>query len=1465
MKKRLLSAALALAMVLTLLPVSAFAATSASVTPGTGWSVLDDLSSSEPASYSVTYHTANSKDSYGNLFATAGWYNINTSTKEIHYAPSGVVTNMNAWTDGLTGTWWASANVATQNNNTTFKLINNQTLQGYLGSSGSVKSMWDSVTGLDIDLNGQQLTWDVSDTNKLTSVKLKNTATTAGTLSGNISAGSTTLGGGKNLSLSFDNVTSTSTVVLNHAGSGSVTVTNSTLGSIDLVGVPAANGTTTTGGTVTVTGSKSNTGYIKLDRVTGYTINRGTINVNGGARTGWLSINSTNNADIDVTNATSGSITIQGYSSTLDVTSGVAGDIKVFGHDSTIADNLKNSTAPTVTITGNGAQVTSIAKAGASAEALLKAYNINVLYNAKVTDTIDLDHAEILVNGGSVNGKTSLKIGKLTLGAANQTTMPTTMAAIDLGAATVPYNGANQTYGEVSMTVAGTNVTTGAIAEVSSNAMNISVTIPADYNNKFASVTPQTGAAKWAKGTISGGKWTTALKYSDGLLNSNLLYLLTDTRDTGYTNSYWQSKQINDLVAKYDIVTTPGTSATTIKTTDFTTGATGKLTLQVGDPATVPNPGTGSGGTLPTGTPKTVFEVSFGSSATTFELPSMVGGNSVKEWTASGRSPVGGGGAVALAGDDTVTFTADSLGYQIVKVNDVLIADRAANPTATATFSGNTISLSGAVLAIGNTATIDLVLKTDSGDIKVKAAWNPDTNSLTFMEGTPTLSTQTNGSMIFTDSMTAIQLTVNNTKYTLKNGGLRKEASILEVQGNTSTSKGGMVTTVTIAENIMNKAAREKLAKDMTVLAGTNGVVDFSDSPAVLERLGAALAGIDNNQANAWLKSARQQAYRSQHNNQNATQDAQLLTTGYNTVAAVLYMNVNITSFGNQATGGMLTATMTPYLRVEVQHDDPTTWADKNPPIIVRQPASLGNLTGEVGEVEITLPTITTGFTPAASATQNNTYVYPVTSGGTGQPYKFTITHAASNGSGFGTININGVAAPISMLDDSGNAVSPVVGYNTLQAAADDAKNGYTVKIDPTITGQQSIEMRGAARTIYVDTAGNATIKCATSGVIVTEKVNGHNYAVQLTRDNIEVKPTEKPIPITVASATGGYASLSASRANEGETITVTLTPMANYRVGGVTVTAAVKNSSTGVTTNTTVITTAASANSWRFVVPTGATSVTVTPSFVATSTGVTVTVSNPAVGGTASTSAGTNRVAVGAPVTVTVSPSAGYRTMGLYVTNATATRTGANTFSFNVPAGTANVVVTPRFDRTNGTLFDDVWSYDYFSSAVAWAVGRGITNGDGSVYHFGTGKSCSREDMVTFLWRNAGSPVVTDVRNPFWDVQPGSYYYNAVMWAVKNGVTNGVSANQFGVGRAVTRGEAVTFLYRAAGSPAASTNSGFYDVPSGEYYAKAVTWAVGKGITNGDGSTVRFNPNGYCLREQIVAFMYRNATGTRA
>ena len=129
---------------------------------------------------------------------------------------------------------------------------------------------------------------------------------------------------------------------------------------------------------------------------------------------------------------------------------------------------------------------------------------------------------------------------------------------------------------------------------------------------------------------------------------------------------------------------------------------------------------------------------------------------------------------------------------------------------------------------------------------------------------------------------------------------------------------------------------------------------------------------------------------------------------------------------------------------------------------------------------------------------------------------------------------------------------------------------------------------------------------------------------------------------------------------------------------------------------------------------------------------------------------------------------------------------------------------------------------------------------------------------MVTFLWRAAGSPEPTTANNPFTDVQAGSYYYDAVLWAVEQGITSGTSATTFAPDATVTRAQTVTFLYRAAGSPAVSGGS-FADISADAYYADAVAWAVSEGVTVGTSDTT-FSPNMNCTRAQIVTFLYRDA-----
>ena len=136
---------------------------------------------------------------------------------------------------------------------------------------------------------------------------------------------------------------------------------------------------------------------------------------------------------------------------------------------------------------------------------------------------------------------------------------------------------------------------------------------------------------------------------------------------------------------------------------------------------------------------------------------------------------------------------------------------------------------------------------------------------------------------------------------------------------------------------------------------------------------------------------------------------------------------------------------------------------------------------------------------------------------------------------------------------------------------------------------------------------------------------------------------------------------------------------------------------------------------------------------------------------------------------------------------------------------------------------------------------------------------SCTRAQIVTFLWRAAGSPAAVSEISPFADVPEDAYYYDAVSWAAEQGITGGTGAGNFSPDTVVTRGQTVTFLYRAAGSPVVSGNRVFADVSEDAYYAGAVAWAVDEGITNGVGDNV-FRPETNCTRAQIVTFLYREA-----
>lgn len=194
------------------------------------------------------------------------------------------------------------------------------------------------------------------------------------------------------------------------------------------------------------------------------------------------------------------------------------------------------------------------------------------------------------------------------------------------------------------------------------------------------------------------------------------------------------------------------------------------------------------------------------------------------------------------------------------------------------------------------------------------------------------------------------------------------------------------------------------------------------------------------------------------------------------------------------------------------------------------------------------------------------------------------------------------------------------------------------------------------------------------------------------------------------------------------------------------------------------------------------------------------------------------------------------------------------NTITVKGIRNLSTFAVIPGSEVPQNNPFADVSTSDYYYDAVLWAVENGVTNGT-SATTFGPDMAVSRAQMVTFLWRAHGSPKATGT-NPFTDVSTSDYYYDAVLWAVANGVTNGTSATTFSPDMAVTRSQAVTFQWRAAGSPVVSGSS-FGDVATDAYYVNAVTWAVANGITNGTGGNT-FSPDVVVSRAQAVTFLYR-------
>ena len=234
----------------------------------------------------------------------------------------------------------------------------------------------------------------------------------------------------------------------------------------------------------------------------------------------------------------------------------------------------------------------------------------------------------------------------------------------------------------------------------------------------------------------------------------------------------------------------------------------------------------------------------------------------------------------------------------------------------------------------------------------------------------------------------------------------------------------------------------------------------------------------------------------------------------------------------------------------------------------------------------------------------------------------------------------------------------------------------------------------------------------------------------------------------------------------------------------------------------------------------------------------------------------GSVSVREGRDQTFTITPDKGYAVSNVKIDGKSIGAVKSYTFENVRRTHTIEVIFMKANGNPQTGVFVDVATGSYYEDAVDWAVENGITKGTDNT-HFSPDGICTRAQAVTFLWRAAGSPKPETRAMPFTDVPVGSYYYDAVLWAVENGITKGTSDTTFSPNMTCTRAQIVTFLWRSEKSPAAGTANLFVDVKSTVYYADAVLWAVENDITKGTTNTT-FSPDADCTRAQIVTFLWR-------
>ena len=1441
MKKRILSALLALVMVLALLPATAFAV---------DWTTDSTPTSPEGQKYQVSDTNPEQKDYYvkdanGKVTSTVTVTRCNAS---------------NPLTGQVYGTWYWQKNKGTDAKAPQYVAVNTGIVAGTSGSGqwyASVEDYSTAVTGGGEKVRGAftalgtaainlsaykdtSLTLAIAnDTASLTipttltslNVTGKFQDTPAGVMNqGHVGAisvdRSTQVTGGTNsgLNITAENVNIDSinltgranTLRLTDCTVGAITMDGATITTVggatpNSWGAQTINATRTTTGAITI--ANSNGGGVTLQDSTvggaiGFTSDGGTIQVGGASTTDLITVTPR---------------TVNGSYAQVRITGGTVAGV-------TQGQVANNDKVLNVTVTGTGTQFGTI--------------TAEVNGNVSITDA---DGAAVKVDKGTVSiaGSGVQITGNVTLAAKAPTTLR--MSA------------SNSTFGGI---VGNSNLTISAWNGARQR----------DGGNNYGTLDLST----YDGGKITGGTFakTNATAFGNATAKAWL-----DVKNLQF---------FVDNGANYDLYTK----------TELARAISDIGTAQAIQPNKIVVLGQAGGHNLVLKNGQNELAKIVYSATTPLILPDKINGMVISQWFAVDNRniilPAGKEeGVPALAGDLTLNCTTTSAAVNKITKATVAVAntpgDIVNNQNVTVTLNGNNIHVSGAVTsAAGGIATIKVDLDTDVVD---------DQGEYITLEGVVidyyVDSKRVAFNAIQPETVNHVGIIVQNGQLVLNNGtgerytvtaSLTEPASRLGIVTEANVGQGIVVT---FGGKLSSWSAKQK--EELTdKLAGTGTSFLYGNNQAMQQAINAAQATITaNNTVTGWITNAKntiwRQGFKSPDTTQNihygyvdkmaphtgaynsASADGAAIEAAFSNAYIVPYLVVNVTDY--DPAGGM-TVTLTPYYRVDVSAGT----YDSDMAYTVQQGRALtltGGMTNEPVKVKFNLG--------AAFETQfmhqDGKYVYAGT-----QANGWKITHLGANGT-LGTMVINGkdglvtiedtaVTGGPAAIDNRAPALTALAcKYDTLQAAIDDTVRGATiqtsggvtgitaetmdtVKIDGQYTGSCAVNMTGMSRKVYLVAEGQQDV--TTNGKDVSlQTAGGHRYVMELKQDAVAAGS----VAIAVNGAENGTAVASATIAKVGQTVTITATPKAGFSTLGMT---AVGNG------NVTVPVTG-SGNSWSFKVPENVTSITVTPRFGVAGQ-ATVSVNNNT-NGSAIVAGNANTVAQGSTVTVYTTPKTGYRATGVSVrfsngTTVNATNTGTNTWSFSVPANVTTVSITPSFSVDTGLPFLDVAATEYYLPYVKFVYNHGMMKGDGNDYTFNGNGRITRGQIVTILYRLQGSPVVA-LNTSFKDVPANEYYAYPVAWAAASGVVNGRNTTTFDPNAAITRQELAAILYRynnfrGLSSGNLSNLSQFTDRGYVDNYALTpMQWAVGNGIITGTNPNT-LSPNGTATRYQAATMLTR-------